>query len=1276
MNLNRFYRANNDGTVSCFYVESCSPLASDQLDRLRWLVTETFEPTKTNTSFCPTGAVTEVGPRLSVETPFSSNAVAICRAMGDTNISRVERSLVLPGSLSEEELVRMGRLDIMTQQVYGAPLQTFGAASTPEPVRFVPILSEGIAALQRENRLLGLGMDDWDINFYTGVFTRLGRNPTDVELMHLAQANSEHSRHWYFGAKLVVDGVEVNETLFNLIRRPLRMLRNPGVTLAAFNDNAGVMTGHYASLLIPVKPGMPSQFGLVERSLGITCTAETHNHPTYISPWAGAATGPGGRIRDQSAVGRGGYTSAAVAGYFVGNLHLHGYPIPGEVLGGEVVRGQATPAEILIKGSNGVSQYGNEIGEPLIGGFTRSFGLLVAGERREPRKCVLYTGGLGRIPAQSVKKREPEVGMRVVRIGGPAYRIGVGGGSASSMEGGTNDASLDLKSVQRPDAQMGRRACNVIASCVDMGDSNPVESIHDQGAGGPSNVLSELLGKLGGRIDIAKIVRGDQSMSVLEIWVGEYQEGYGLLIKPERLREFQAICARERVNCEVVGEVTGDGMVTVVDSRDDSRPVSLNLEEILGNLPQKTFNLVRVPQTFTPLSLPTDQSLATLLETVFLLLSVGSKGFLTSKVDRSVTGLAVQQQCCGPAQIPIADVAVTADSYFGTTGAAMAIGEQPIKMLVNPAAGARMAVGEMLTNLVAAGISSLDDVRCRVNWMWPAKLPGEGARLYDAAKALSDCMVELGIAPDGGKDSLSMSTKIGGEVVKSPGSVVVLGYAPVPNIRKVLTPDFKNSVRRSHIMLIDLGQGKNRLGGSSLAQAFGQVGDEVPDMDDPYLLRRAFGVVSQLIRMGQVTAIHDRSDGGLITTVAEMCLAANCGAELILEDLDSGEDPIPALFSEELGWVIEVDSQCEGFVVERLERDDIPYAYVGVTSTDLQFSVKNGRDEILMQCPLSTLRQWWEATSSRLELEQANPQTVAAEVASHARLITPRYEATFGCIATEQQFLDTLFKPQVAILREEGTNGNREMAAACFAGGLEPHDITMSDLRDGRVNLDKFQGVVFCGGFSFADVMDSGKGWAGAIRFNPKLREMFDRFYERPDTWSLGVCNGCQLMALMGWIPWRDIPDVEQPRFIHNLSGRFESRWSTVEILPSPSILFEGMAGARLGVWVAHGEGRLYLPKPTMLQDVLDKQLAPLAYVTPDGGQTEEYPYNPNGSPLGITALCSPDGRHTAMMPHPERCFQLWQWPWVTESLRRRVSSPWLRFFQNARAWSNQNRLT
>ncbi len=1240
----------------CFYIETLSEFTMAELKKLRWVIAETFEPLLTGElSSYGAGSFVEIGPRLNVETPFSTNAVAICQAMGLNKVTRIECSRLykLDGTTPEEIVAK--HLDQMTQAVYPiGGISSFDLDVKPADVQIIPVLEQGESALQAANKRLGLGMDAWDVTYYTELFRKYGRNPTDVELFQIGNANSEHCRHWYFKGKMVIDGVEMPECLLDIVRAPLLAVSGQDVSILAFNDNVGALHGYRVEFFAPVNPGNPSGFKLVRRTLHPTATAETHNHPTLIAPYPGAATKIGGRIRDTCAGGRGSLIGFGTAGYCVGNLFIPGYKIPGEVIGGEASDKHATPLRILLEGSNGDFDYGNQFGEPTIGGFTRTFCQEVGGERREFRKPIFYGGGIGHIDGKHTKKQTPEKGMLIVAIGGPAYDIGFGGGAASSMAQGQNDAGLDFKSVQRGNGEMGNKAVRVIRACVEMGDNNPIESIHDQGAGGPSNVLTELTETIGGQVDIRQIRLGDKTMAVISIWSAEYQERYGLLIRAKDKELFQSICARERVNCEILGEITGDGRVTVIDSEKNTTPVDLDLRDILGKLPQKTFKSDHKALNLKPLELPTDLSLEKAAEIVLKQVSVGSKGFLVRKVDRSVGGRVVQQQCCGTSQVPIGNVQVLADGYFGKTGVASALGEQPLKMLIDPKAGGRMSVGEMLTNLMSAGGIDLSAVRCRANWMWPAKLPNEGALLYDAAVAMRDIMISLGIACDGGKDSLSMAATVEGKLVKAPGELVVLGYASMPDISKVLTPDIKDP-GVSRLGLIDLGLGKNRLGGSALAQALNQIGNLTPDCD-PEILKATWRAIQILHDCGVILSLHDRSDGGLFTAVTEMCLGGNCGV------VRSGMDyyPISTNFSEELGLIIEYNPGNQDLIDQVLRKEGAP---------TLQVVGKTTTRPAVFGIELAKLRQWWESTSYELEKLQTKNGVADEEFASYQVIHDPVYELGFKPTAPVV-IKDSEYRPKVAVLREEGSNGDREMSAAFYTAGLDPYDITMSDLLAEKVDLEQFQGLIATGGFSFMDVFDSAKGWAGVIKHNEALRGMFDRFNDRPDTFSLGVCNGCQLFALLGWVPWKGLDETIQPRFVHNRSGRFESRWSQVKIQPSPSVLLAGMEGSTLGIHIAHGEGRLVFPDSKILDEVQAKNLAPLVYVDSNNEPTEKYPFNPNGSGLGLTALCSPDGRHLAMMPHPERAFLKWQWHYMPESWKTDLAaSPWLKMFENARNW-------
>ncbi|MCL5966538.1 MAG: phosphoribosylformylglycinamidine synthase [Deltaproteobacteria bacterium] len=1265
-------------TESCFNIATSAPLDDSEIRTLRWLLAETFEPRNcSSSSFFDGGPVLEVGPRMNFTTAWSTNAVSVCRACGLDKIVRIERSkrfrIAADSGLGDDSIGRFAAQvhDRMTECVYPEPLTTFETGVRPEPVRTVPLLEEGISALREVNASMGLGLDDWDIEYYYNLFARdLKRNPTNVECFDLSQSNSEHSRHWFFRGKLVVDGREIPETLMRIVKQPLQA--NPANSVIAFRDNSSAIRGFRIRTILPEAPGRFSRMKEAGATYHLIFTAETHNFPSGVAPFPGAETGTGGRIRDVQATGKGGLVIAGTAAYCVGNLRIPGYPLPWEDASYRYPENLADPLRIEIEASNGASDYGNKFGEPVIQGFTRSFGMtLPGGERREWIKPIMFTGGIGQMDARHVEKDPPERGMLVTKIGGPAYRIGMGGGAASSMIQGENVADLDFNAVQRGDAEMEQKVNRVIRACVELGAQNPIVSIHDQGAGGNCNVVKEIVYPAGARIEVRKIQSGDATLSVLELWGAEYQEQNAFLIRPESADLFREMCRREKVPCAFIGRITGDGRIVLHDEDDGSTPVDLDLEKILGDMPQKTFRLERIAPELAPLDLPPDLSVRDALDRVLRLVSVGSKRFLTNKVDRSVTGLVARQQCAGPLQLTVSDVAVIGQSHFGLTGAAISIGEQPIKTLVDPAAMARLTVGEALTNLVWAKIGALEQVKCSGNWMWAAKLPGEGARLSDAAVALRDIMIALGIAIDGGKDSLSMAARVvsGGtsETVKSPGTLVVSAYAPCPDITKVVTPDIKRP-GESRLLFIDLGNGRNRLGGSALAQVYGQVGDDCPDVDDPALLERAFDAVQWLVSKGLVLSGHDRSDGGLVTTLLEMAFSGNCGLDIRAD----GAAPLPFLFSEELGLAIEYLPADEPKIAARLRRGKVPFAVIGETTAAKRIRIRCG-GRLVLDEDMRVLRAIWEETSHRLERLQVNPRCAAEEKESIFDRPGPRYRLAFTPSPTPAAAMKRKGKPSVAVVREEGSNSDREMASAFHQAGFEVWDATMTDFLDEKVDLDAFRGVAFVGGFSYADVLDSAKGWAGVIRFNATVYERFRRFYERPDIFSLGVCNGCQLMALLGWAPWRGIADRRQPRFIRNVSGRFESRFATVRIFRSPSIMLKGMEGSTLGIWVAHGEGRAFFPEKKILEDVESRKLAPVRYVDDRGRITMKYPFNPNGSAHGIAALCSPDGRHLAIMPHPERTFLEWQWGWMPEEWKGSLkASPWLRLFQNARAWCDK----
>ena len=1254
-------------TEICFNVWVREELTVSEKNILRWLLAETFEPHKLkDDSILNTHeTVVEVGPRLAVESPFSSNAVNICHKCGLTKVTRLERStrFGVSQALSEEEKTRFLEpfFDRMTQEVYATPPADVLVVAQPAPMATVALLEEGLPALQQVNKELQLAMDSQDLAMWHDLFVgHLKRNPTDVELFQIGQANSEHCRHGYWGGIHVIDWVEVPESLMDLVKATWQA--NPRGSVIAFADNSSAIEGHRCLHLI-IKGSRYS----IERGVLLhpTLTAETHNHPTGKSPYHGAGTGDGGRKRDGQQVGCGGYLICGGAGYTTANLRIPGYTMPWEEGSWEHPSHLASPLTIMIQASNGASDYGNCFGEPIVYGFARTAEVQLPTERRAWFKPIMYSVGSGSVRDEHVKKSEPEAGMLIVLLGGPSYRIGVGGGSASSLVAGAGSEELDFASVQRGNPEMGNCVNRVVKACIDMGEDNPIEVAHDLGAGGTANALPEAANPAGARINLRAIPSADPTLSKLELWGNESQERNVVLIRPERREELEAICKRENCPMAVVGEITGDGELTVYDESDGTTPVQLPLEKILGKLPRKRFEHMRIPLELEPLSLPENLTVSDALPRVLRLLSVASKHWLTNKVDRSVTGLIAQQQCVGPHHIPLADFAVRADSHFGVTGAAMSLGEQPMKGLINPAAMARLAVAEALLNMSGALIDDPDQIKCSGNWMWAAKEPGEGPRIIDASIAARDIMIELKMAIDGGKDSLTMAAKVKNpqgdeEIVKAPGQFVVAAYASMSDITRKVTPDLKQE--GNTLLWIDLGFRKGRLGGSALAQVFNQVGNESPDVDNVPALRETFLAVQDLIRQNLVKSIHDISDGGLIVTLLEMAFAGNKGFNVSIANLSNS---LATFFAEEPGVVLEVHPHDLPAVRSRLIL--LPVTEIGsVGYEDGQISIVH-YDTLLLREPMFQLRALWQETGNRLERLQVEPECAKLQENCSTRGATPQYRLTFTpeptVLASEGA------KPTVALVREEGTNGDREMAAALMLAGFDVRDVPMYDLIQGTVSLDEFRGVVFPGGFSFGDVLDSGKGWAGVIRFNSKVKYQFERFRDRPDTFSLGVCNGAQLSCLLSWVPGYAMPETMQPRFLGNLSERFESRFSTVKIMESSSIMLRGMEGSILGVWVAHREGRFHSPDQGCMRMIMSNGNAPIRYVNMDGIPTSMYPDNPNGSPRGVAALCSTDGRHLAMMPHPERTVLTWQWPWMPEEWRDMKVSPWLRMFQNAYTW-------
>jgi len=1269
---------NGEDEEFCCNVEISDELTKDEYQKLRLILTDGFDEIAISTlSLLDITEVkgVEIGPLMNFSTSFSSKLVAFCHDSGLDKITRVERSIRY--LTDDVDATVIANCDRTRQGVYKEPLVSFDTDVEVKPTKIIPLIEKGIEAF---DSLEGLSFTQQDKEIYYNYFVKEeGRNPTEVELFDLLNSNCEHSRHGWFNAKIIIDGVEEEFSAFDLVKSTLKA--NPNRSVIGFHDNASSIRGYVANALMPINPGKTTEFDFKEIDYDITLTVETHNFPTGISPFPGAATGTGGRIRDGLATGRGSEIISGTIGYCVSTLHIPGYPMPGEDLDLYNPANMATGLQVLIEGSNGASNYGNEIGEPLTQGFCYNFDIrLPNGQRWGYPKPILLAGGLGQMQHKHSKKGHAEKDYLIVQIGGPAYRVGFGGGAASSLHQGENDSELDFNAVQRDDAEMENKVWRVVRACNAMGQNTPIVSIHDQGAGGPGNVLKELVEEAGGRVDLAKINSGDPTLSQVETWVCEYQERIGVLIPLDRIDEFKSICEREKCPCEVLGEVTGDGRFVVVDSRDESTPVDFNLKSILADFPQAIYEDYSTHLGIRPVTIPSDLTIVDALKDVFKLLSVGSKEYLVHKVDRHVGGLIAQQQCVGPLQIPLSNVAVSALSHFDTKGAVTSQGVNPICMIANPEAGIRLSVAEMLLNMMCTKITDIKDIKASVNWMWAPKKPGEGAALYEAVNAMADFMPKLGLAVDGGKDSLSMATDVDGELVKSPRTAVVSGYATVPDVTKIITPDIKKP-GESELIFVDLSGGKARLGGSAFAQTLGQIGKECPDVDNPEKLQSLFCLIQELIESDNILAYHDVSDGGLITTLCEMAISGNCGIDSKWNTLNYESNPIEKLFAEECGIILEIESEFKSgcmrvfpatIIRSQIQDLGISCNYIAKTTKEkkIRLSVNN---KYVFNEKTDDLYSWWSETSFQLEKQQKN-MCAEEERKNTVGRSNPEYRLTFEPEPTPKEVMESDDKFKVAVLREEGSNGDQEMISVLKMAGFEPQDVNMVDLLKGDAFLDDFTGLVPVGGFSYADCPESAKGWAMTIMNHPELASQFERFKHQSDTWSFAPCNGCQLGALLGMTVSSDIPLAERPRFIKNKSGKFESRYTTLQIPQSKSIMFKDMHGSILPIWSAHGEGQFSADEIMMKQLMFDGNV-PVFYADANGNPTEDYPFNPNGSPYGIAGLCSADGRHTIMMPHPERLFQLWQFPWLPEEMQNLVTSFWLKIFQNAREWCEVNRM-
>ncbi len=1255
----------------------------------------------------PGGELLLVVPRLGTLSPWSSKATDIVHNCGLPVVQRVERGIAyyvdVAGGLTAVQRTALTGLihDRMTEAVLTSFDDADALFRQAEPAQLlrIDVLNGGRNALIEANQQLGLALSDDEIDYLLESFISLERNPTDVELMMFAQANSEHCRHKIFNAGWAIDGQMQPHSLFAMIRNTAK--QHPAGLLSAYKDNSSVIEGHSAVRFFP--DAASRRYIHVQEDAHILMKVETHNQPTAISPFAGAATGSGGEIRDEGATGRGSKPKAGLGGFSVSNLRLPGAIQPWELNHSEADHGKpariASALDIMLEGPLGAAAFNNEFGRPNLCGYFRTYEERVPGadgmELRGYHKPIMIAGGVGSIRPGHVAKGVIPVGAQLIVLGGPAMLIGLGGSAASSVASGASAEALDFASVQRGNPEMERRCQEVIDCCWQLGDANPIVSIHDVGAGGLSNALPELVhdSGRGARIELRAIPNDDPGMSPMQIWSNESQERYVLAVNADQLDLFQAICERERCPYAVVGEATGEAAdpdntpiykgsrLEVGDAHLNNTPVDMPMALLLGK-PPKMFRDAHHRPFHKPAFDTRGIDLHDAAQRVLRLPAVADKTFLITIGDRSVTGLVTRDQMVGPWQVPVADVAVTASDYQGYLGEAMAMGERAPIALINPAASGRMAIGEALTNIAAACIADIREIKLSANWMAAAGHPGEDAALFDTVKAVGmELCPALGIAIPVGKDSLSMKTVWRDEqgqqqCMTAPLSLIISAFARVTDCRKTLTPQLRTDQGDTDLILVDLGKGRNRLGGSALAQVYKQVGDHAPDLDDAQAFKAFFATIQTLNQDGLLLAYHDRSDGGLFATVCEMAFAAHIGVTCALDDL--GDDLTAALFNEELGAVVQVRHRDTDSVLALLRSAGLgkcSHVIGGLSDTGRIAFTHNGRE--VLAAPRVEFQRAWSETTWRMQTLRDNPACAQQEYDRILDVSDPGLNAVLGFNPAEdtvhsaphiKKGIKTGVRPRVAILREQGVNGQVEMAAAFDRAGFDSIDVHMSDIIGGAIHLADFQGIAACGGFSYGDVLGAGAGWAKSILHHSRARDEFAAFFARPDSFGLGVCNGCQMMShLRDMIPGA----TAWPRFMRNASEQFEARFALVEIPRSPSLFFQGMAGSRLPIAVAHGEGRADFDEGRANGltpgKVLGSGLVVMRYVDNSGQPSEAYPANPNGSPLGITGLTTPDGRFTIMMPHPERVFRTVQHSWHPDEWGE--DGPWLRLFRNARVW-------
>jgi len=1223
-------------------------------------------------------------PRIGTISPWASKATDIAHNCGLQDISRIERGILYTIEFDNDYQLSERYHDELAHELHDRMVETCvfsmdQAAALfehhqPTPLSSIAVLEQGRQALVYANGELGLALAEDEIDYLLDNFTQLKRNPTDVELMMFAQANSEHCRHKIFNADWTIDGEQQEKSLFAMIRNTYE--QHSDAILSAYSDNCAVIEGFAIERFYPDSDSL--EYRYTQEDCHILMKVETHNHPTAISPFPGAATGSGGEIRDEGATGQGSKPKAGLSGFSVSNLKITSLMQPWEHDYGKPER-IVSALDIMLEAPIGAAAFNNEFGRPNICGYFRTFEEKIktknGTEVRGYHKPVMLAGGVGNLKAEHVLKGEIPAGSKIVLLGGPAMLIGLGGGAASSMNSGSSCENLDFASVQRGNPEMERRCQEVIDRCWQLGEQNPILSIHDVGAGGISNALPELVNDAGkGAIfELREVPNDELGMSPMEIWCNESQERYVMAIGADNIARFEQICQRERAPYAILGEATKEQRLILNDRHFANMPIDMSLDVLLGKPPKMSRNVSHINTVQDDFSC-SNLDLSEAAERVLHLPSVADKSFLITIGDRSITGQVVQEQMVGPWQVPVSDVAVTCSGFQETTGEAMSIGERSPVALIDQAASARMAIGEALTNIAAARIESLSDIVFSANWMAPAGHPGEDAGLYDAVKTVGmDICPELGITVPVGKDSMSMKSvwndKGEDKSVTAPLTLIVSAFSPVQDVRATLTPQLRMDQGDSELLLIDLGSGLNRMGGSALAQVYGKIGNDSPDLDNTGLFKSFFKAIQKLNNKKQLLAYHDRSDGGLFTSLLEMSFAGHCGLNIELNTLCADlNEIIPALFNEELGAVIQIRKADHDVVLACFKdlsmENNVHFIAQPVNNDEINFTF---HDNIILSNSRRHYHRAWSETSYQMQKLRDNPDCAQQEFDAKLNIGDPGLHSEVGYDVNEDisaPYINSGAKPTMAILREQGVNGQLEMAAAFTRAGFLTRDVHMSDIIAGRVSLQEFNGLVACGGFSYGDVLGAGEGWAKSVLFNDQARAEFEHFFQRKDTFGLGVCNGCQMMSNLHEI----IPGTTHwPHFVTNESEQFEARTAMVEVLPSPSLFFAGMEGSKVPIAIAHGEGRAEFQLGGSAQQTMDSGLVTLRYISNDGLATEKYPYNPNGSPQGMTGLCNDDGRFTIMMPHPERVFRSVQNTWLAE--HQGEDAPWMRLFRNARKW-------